>query len=309
MFLIKLKSATVTYLLILIFKKIPFFSKVCKGTIFFNINCKFEKKKGNFFYLHSQPIRFNQLYRFIILSSITMITLANNSQKQEIINLWKTSFPDDTQDFIDMYFSQKYQSENTLCYTLDNEIVSCLQMLPYTIDFYTLSCKISYISGAGTLPNYKNKGIMGKLLTQSFLEMKNRGDVFTILIPQETWLIKFYQKYGYTRCFEHASTPFYNCTNCFSDIFTFLSLDDSFTREIMARVLDAQKALQQYASFHPQLQMKIKVQDNQIVENNGIFCLQNGNCTKKQNENFDIEMDINFLTKQLFFKEFKDLKI
>jgi predicted acetyltransferase len=331
-----------------------------------------------------------------------MITFAQETQKQDIIHIWQTSFPEDSQEFIEMYFSRKYKKENTLVYILDNKIVSCLQILPYTIKFYNQTCKLSYISGAATLPNYKNNGFMGKLLSQSFTEMRNRDDIFTILIPQETWLIKFYQKYGYTPCFEYSLTPISLEENCFSDVFSILELDkthldeahnyyynhckkqnlfvlksfDDFsviwneltlfsgtillcydaekicgicfcsmssekviikdiftdsemarkqllhfvmknykkniylyepasnnkknTTNGMARIINVEKALQIYAFFYKQLNITIKVQDNQIVENNGFFCLYKGNCSRKHDNYFDIEVNINLLTQLLF---------
>jgi len=361
-----------------------------------------------------------------------MITLAQDTHKQEVIHLWQTSFPDDSQEFINLYFEKKYKNENTLVYILDNKIVSCLQMLPYTINFYNQICNLSYISGAATLPDYQNKGIMGKLLSQSFAEMRKRGDIFTTLIPQEAWLTTFYEKYGYTTCFEYSLTPISLENDCFSDtfsvselgkthlqaaydyyyrhcrqqnLFVLKSFDDflviweeltlfsgsilvcyesekicgicfcsvssknliikdliadseairekllqfamenyktniylqtpkntirhcvlnliqnlpqspnnnAFNKEIphqvrndveisngMARILNVEKALQIYASFYNQLKINIKVQDNQIAENNGIFCLSNGNCYRKQDNLFDLEVDINLLTQLLF---------
>jgi predicted acetyltransferase len=47
---------------------------------------------------------------------------------------------------------------------------------------------------------------MQKLLGHAFGEMKKRGDVLTTLIPQEPWLIAFYEKMGYTPCFECKQT-------------------------------------------------------------------------------------------------------
>jgi predicted acetyltransferase len=136
-----------------------------------------------------------------------MITFATKNQKQEIIRLWQTVFTADSQPFIDLYFAEKYKEENTLVCLSDKRIVSCLQLLPYTMTWYNHICKTSYISGAATLPEYRNQGIMGRLLSQSFEEMKQRDIVFTILIPQEQELIHYYQKYGYTPCFEYTTTP------------------------------------------------------------------------------------------------------
>ena len=229
-----------------------------------------------------------------------MIAFAKEAQRQDIINIWQTSFPDDSKEFVDMYFAEKYKKENTLVYLFDNKLVSCLQMLPYSIMFYNNTCKTSYISGAATLPDYKNRGIMGKLLSQSFLEMKKRGDIFTILIPQELWLVEFYQKYGYTLCFEASSSNVYDCTACFSDIFDFLELDHTHTKEVMARILDVEKTLQIYASYYDDLQISIKVNDKQIEENNGIFCLHNGHCCPKPDKDFDMEININLLAGLLF---------
>ena len=231
-----------------------------------------------------------------------MISFAKDKQKQTIISIWQTSFPEDSQEFVDMYFADKYKTENTLVYMQDNTLVSCLQMLPYNMLYYNQICCLSYISGASTLPYYQNKGIMGKLLSQSFLEMKNRGDVFSILIPQEHWLIAFYQKYGYIHCFEHFSTPAYDCTDCFLDIFAFLELDNMPVNEVMVRVLDVEKALRIYASFNTDLQVAIKVNDSQIAENNGIFYIHNGHCCRKQDTYFDIETNVDLLTQQIFSK-------
>ena len=161
-----------------------------------------------------------------------MIKFAEKNQKQEIINIWKTSFPDDTPEFVEMYFAQKYKEENTLIYMVENKVVSCLQMLPYEITFYNHICKMSYICGAATLPDYQNKGIMGKLLSKSFLEMKNRGDIFTVLIPQELWLIEYYQKYGYALCSK----------NCLNDVLDDISFYADTLDNIMARILDVQNA-------------------------------------------------------------------
>ncbi|MDR0602915.1 MAG: GNAT family N-acetyltransferase [Bacteroidales bacterium] len=133
-----------------------------------------------------------------------MITYAKTYQKQDIIQLWKISFPEDSPEFVNLYFKEKYERKNTLVYKIENKIISCLQMLPYCITFYNHICKTSYISGAATHPDYRNKGFMGKLITQSLWEMKNKGSIFSILIPQTSGLKNFYQKYGYFSCFEYA---------------------------------------------------------------------------------------------------------
>jgi predicted acetyltransferase len=333
-----------------------------------------------------------------------MITYANENQKQDIIHIWKTSFPDDSPQFVDLYFAEKYRKENTLVYIHEDKPISCLQMLPYNLTYYGNVCKTSYISGAATLPPYQNMGIMGELLSHSFYEMRNRGDIFTVLIPQKKWLIKFYQKYGYNLCFEyrpnlvqpidisHSDTfaivelnavnikeayQYYHqcyskqnlcilksfddfriiwedlklasgaillcyelgriCGICFcfhfeervivKDFFTdskqaWLHLlgnvmnkypekkvylhnlifkdKGNIASKGMARILDAEKALTLYASYYPDMQITIKVKDNQITENNAVFRLHNGSCLRQNDETCDLQVSINKLTRLLF---------
>jgi predicted acetyltransferase len=332
-----------------------------------------------------------------------MIIEPQEIQKQNIILLWKESFPHDSPEFIKLYFAQKYQKENTLIYLHDDKIVSCLQMLPYDLKYYNNICESFYISGASTQIEYRNKGFMGKLLTHAILKMKNRGALFTILIPQEEPLIKYYQKYGYTPAFGYTKLlithkkfipdpsvvvtkllpeemeeafVYYQRSNYKKNLLVLKSFDDFKTiyenlkliagetficrrdkrirgicfcsfapqelnflemvsgekrdrdplfyeiirqypnREVyyfqrpygnrltleikgMARILDAEKVLGLYALHYYKMTVTLKVNDNLIAENNGIFYLNNGYCERKYGGNFDFEVDINLLTQLL----------
>ena len=135
-----------------------------------------------------------------------MIVYAPDHRKQEVINLWKTAFPADSEAFVAFYFERKYLKKNTLLYLKNEKTASCLQMLPYEMTYYEHVIRTSYISGAATLPEYRNQGLMGNLLLRAFVEMKKRKHVLTTLIPQEPWLTDFYKKFGYTPCFEQELT-------------------------------------------------------------------------------------------------------
>jgi len=142
----------------------------------------------------------------MVLKVNRMITYATDNQKQNLIDCWKTAFPADSEAFVDFYFEKKYQNENTLLYLKDDEIAASLQMLPYKMSYYKRSINTSYISGAMTMPQYRNQGLMKDLLIHAFGAMRKRGDVLTMLIPQEPWLIDYYKKMGYTSCFEYELT-------------------------------------------------------------------------------------------------------
>jgi len=137
----------------------------------------------------------------------TMIAYAADAHKQALMNIWKTAFPADSDAFVDFYFEKKYCKENTLLLFKDDEIASCLQMLPYKMTYYKERIDTAYISGAATVPAYQNQGLMQNLLAHSFVEMRKRGEAVTTLIPQTHTLIDFYKKMGYAPCFDYKIIP------------------------------------------------------------------------------------------------------
>jgi len=130
-----------------------------------------------------------------------MICFADKHTRPAVRRMWKTCF-NDSEAFMDLYFSEKYKDENTLIYIEDNQAVASLQILPYLFTFYGENIPVSYISGACTLPEFRKRGIMGKLLIASFEVMKQRDIPLSILIPSNENLYKYYKKFGYEKVFE-----------------------------------------------------------------------------------------------------------
>lgn len=121
--------------------------------------------------------------------------------KQQIIDLWQLSFHD-TEEFVRLYFDRVYKEENTLVIEKNGQVVSALQMLPYTMTYYGTEISVAYISGACTLPSMRGKGLMKELLQNAFEEMKYRSVALSALIPGEPWLFDYYRKAGYTEAFD-----------------------------------------------------------------------------------------------------------
>jgi len=134
-----------------------------------------------------------------------MIVYADDILKVKVKKIWKICFPDDSENFTDFYFDTKYKNENTLVYLEDGKAVACLQMLPYHFTYYHHIVPTAYISGAATLPAFRKKGIMKRLLTFAFYEMQKRNIPISILIPQEPWLIAYYEQLGYSETFEYSN--------------------------------------------------------------------------------------------------------
>jgi predicted acetyltransferase len=125
----------------------------------------------------------------------------NNTLKMTVRQMWKTCFGD-SDEFLDIFFTYIYKDENTLLYIENDVAVASLQMPIFQFTFCGKEIPAAYICGACTLPEYRNKGYMGKLLQEAFELMANRNIPFSILIPADKWLYGYYAKFGYEKVFE-----------------------------------------------------------------------------------------------------------
>lgn len=124
-------------------------------------------------------------------------------KKQQLIDLWHTCFGD-SDAFTQLFFDRVYKDENALTIEKGGQIVSALQMLPYTMTYCGSEISVAYISGACTLPTERGHGLMRRLIQESFEVMRSRGIALTALIPANPWLFDYYREQGYTEAFDYA---------------------------------------------------------------------------------------------------------
>lgn len=123
--------------------------------------------------------------------------------KEQVKALWKICF-EDSEEFVDMYFRLRYKTEVNVAIQSGDEVISALQMLPYPMTFCGETVQTSYISGACTHPDFRSKGAMRELLSQSFARMLRNGVHFSTLIPAESWLFDYYKHMGYASVFQYS---------------------------------------------------------------------------------------------------------
>lgn len=121
---------------------------------------------------------------------------------EQLKSLWKSLFGD-TEAFISLFFHEVVREENIRVLEEKGRIISALYMLPYPFRIWNQEVTASYISGAGTLPEAQGRGLMRRLLIDSFKEMEHRQIPLSILIPAEPWLYGFYEKSGYATVFAY----------------------------------------------------------------------------------------------------------
>jgi predicted acetyltransferase len=130
-----------------------------------------------------------------------MIRFADYTTRQQVREMWKTVFGD-PDEYINVYFRHKYRDENTLLYIEEGKAAASLQMLPYRFAFCGAEIPVIYLSGVCTLPRYRKRGYVRQLLIRSFEEAALRGVPLMLLVPQEKWLLDFYERYGFAQTFD-----------------------------------------------------------------------------------------------------------
>lgn len=247
-----------------------------------------------------------------------MIQYANDTTKQQVYDMWKTVFGD-SDDYMEIYFREKYRNENTLIYFEGEKAVASLQMLPYQFTFCGTEIPVLYHSGVCTLPEARKKGYMDKLLMASFEHAQKNDVPLMLLVPQEPWLLKFYNKYGFAQTFDsgteelpslkkliedypgdlHAAWREFNTWFRQKEMTVQKSFDDfrAIVEEAqlfnfppkknligMARIIDAGKLLSVFADRYEQKTFSVTVHDELLPPNNTVFSVSEGKAVKKDTQ-------------------------
>lgn len=127
--------------------------------------------------------------------------------REKIKELWKLCFNDD-EEFVELYFNQRYNNGVNVAIESGEEVIAALQMLPYSLTFGAQKLSTAYISGACTHPDFRNRGVMLELLSQAFSKMLHNNVAISTLIPAEPWLFSYYARIGYAPLFKYSQNTF-----------------------------------------------------------------------------------------------------
>lgn len=137
------------------------------------------------------------------MTNLTIRSITTDEYETGAKQVWDACFPDDGAAFIDYYFEKRTAKENVLAAFDGGRMVADLHILPKKISIGGVEKEIAFIAGVGTHPDYRMRGIAGKLLLAAELLMLSFGYSAAMLQP---FLFEFYQKFGYE--------PFANCSMC-----------------------------------------------------------------------------------------------
>ncbi|OAI41095.1 hypothetical protein AYO38_04550 [bacterium SCGC AG-212-C10] len=84
--------------------------------------------------------------------------------------------------------------EWTTCAFIDGKMGATMGTFPFTVRLNGAGVKMGGVTAVGTLPEHRRKGILRKIMTQGFAEMRERGQAYAILWAS---MGAIYQRFGY----------------------------------------------------------------------------------------------------------------
>lgn len=150
-----------------------------------------------------------------------MISFADNNDIVDLKKLWHVSFGDDY-DYIDFFFKNRFKEKECVVYRENGAPVSML----FVFDcFLPDNHKGKYIYAACTLPQFRAKGIMGKLIKYCSDYFLQSGYDFLCLVPASESLFQYYSRFGFKPFFKQTCKTLIN-QNKLIEKYDDLSFDD-----------------------------------------------------------------------------------
>lgn len=132
-----------------------------------------------------------------------MIIFPQDSMKSDLERLWRACFGD-SEDYVRYFFTHRYVPENCLCY-VDESVrrpVAMLHLLPAGVSEDGGIASAQYIYAACTRADYRRQGMMAALLDTARKLGHSRGVKYSLTVPSESRLFRYYAKHGFHRCYQ-----------------------------------------------------------------------------------------------------------
>ena len=113
-----------------------------------------------------------------------------------LINLWHKVFGDE-REYIELFFRKAYFDSECFAEVADDETVSALYLLKSVIKCGGKIYKGRYLYAAATLPEYRGKGLMARLIKEALEYAKKENLDFIALVPADDGLYDYYGRFGF----------------------------------------------------------------------------------------------------------------
>ena len=106
--------------------------------------------------------------------------------------LWLDCF-EEKSEAVDLFFNRCLGFTSIYTASIDNKPVAMLYLVHSTLN----GKKAHYLCCAATLLDYRNLGIMGRLIEYALKDSSKNGDVYSLLFPANEKLYGYYERFGY----------------------------------------------------------------------------------------------------------------
>lgn len=106
-----------------------------------------------------------------------------DEDKKDTIRLWHACFPEDSDAFIEYYYSEKTRDNRILVKKENGLILSMVQYNPYRIRIKNRDWDLDYLVGVATESSRRREGHFRDVFLEMFGDMREEKKPFTYLVP------------------------------------------------------------------------------------------------------------------------------
>ena len=114
----------------------------------------------------------------------------------QLHTLWKDVFGDED-GYIDLFFSGAFHASHPFAAVENGEVQSVLYLLDCQLQSGGRRHDGYYLYAAATKPQYRRRGLMGKLIEEAKVYMHETGKDFIVLVPATGPLYDYYEQFGF----------------------------------------------------------------------------------------------------------------
>lgn len=140
------------------------------------------------------------------------VRVVNQKDKIDFYRLWKICFGD-SDAFCNWFFENRFAPEYSIVLETENEIASCMQAFPYTIQIRGKEIAGAMLCGVSTHPEQRKKGHMGKIFSYEMNHLRKMG---LVVAPHTPAVLPSYFSFGH---FPVADASYLEC-DCVPDFET-----------------------------------------------------------------------------------------
>ena len=125
-----------------------------------------------------------------------MLIKSENKYITTLTDLWYEVFGD-SKEYIDLFFRKAYYDCDCFAEFDGDKIISAFYLLKSSIRFEGETYDGRYLYAAATLPEYRGKGLMSKLIKEAIAYGEKEKLDFIALVPANDGLYDYYGRFGF----------------------------------------------------------------------------------------------------------------